>query len=115
MFALTHRDSAGITRAETLERFSERTGKRHPDLDLPDVDEDAMYLWTWYIELATRRPSGMGVEALRWSEIEAWARLTGRAPEPWELEIVMAIDSEFLKFTAERRKVEAASKKGPSK
>lgn len=87
-----------------LQQFEKKTGKKHPDLELVEIDPDSKYLWDWYQELARARPSGMGAEALRWSEIDAWARMTKRNPEPWEIDVVVAIDSAFLEFMAEKRK-----------
>lgn len=55
------------------------------------------YLWAWFRELnAARGSSGFGPNPLAYTEIAAWARLTGRAPAVWEVRWLIALDHVWL-------------------
>lgn len=63
------------------------TGKRPPMLDAHGpMPERLAYLWQWFREL--RKP-------LSYTEIEAWARLTRRSPERWEIDALFRLDYEL--------------------
>lgn len=52
-----------------------------------------MYLWHWFVELEPTRDVGEGgVGAIRFGEMKAWADLTGRDPQPWEVALIARID-----------------------
>lgn len=70
----------------------------------PESSEAITYLRGWFIELArTRGWSMTGPNPLTYENIESWARLTGRSPEPYEVEALLEIDAAV--------RIEAASKK----
>jgi len=50
------------------------------------IPERLVYLWQWFREL--RKP-------LSYTEIEAWARLTQRRPERWEIDALFRLDHEL--------------------
>jgi hypothetical protein len=54
----------------------------------PPLPAGLRYLAGWFGELAGTRASGFGVGPITYSEIEAWARLTGRAPDPIEVRAI---------------------------
>ncbi len=54
------------------------------------------YLWDWFCELSSGRPSGMGPGPLTWEGILAWTTLTGTRPAPWEIRALRALDTAFL-------------------
>lgn len=41
---------------------------------------------------------GFGVEPLRWSEIDAYARLTGDITQPWEARTVRAMSEAYCRW-----------------
>lgn len=43
-----------------------------------------------------RASNGFGANPLSWVEIKAWADLTGKSPNEWEIEVIKAIDMEYL-------------------
>lgn len=43
------------------------------------------YVWDWYWQLCSGEP-------MAYVEIEAWARLTGISPMPWEVRLLKSID-----------------------
>src|SRR4051812_41133275 len=63
------------------------------ELQGPEVPEPVEYLWSWFLELDRTRGYGMnGPEPLTYQAIEAWARLTDRAPTPGEVETLLQMD-----------------------
>lgn len=63
------------------------------------------YLWQWWCEIATARPSnGMALSALPYSEMEAWARCTGRNPTIDEYRVIRLIDNTYLAANADDRR-----------
>lgn len=56
-------------------------------LGLPDISFGE-YLLEAMFRLGPTRCNGMAVTPADWSDIDAFARLTGRISEPWEAEIL---------------------------
>lgn len=57
----------------------------------------ALYLWHWFGELhAARRAGGFGPEPIAYADLDAWARLSGRYPRPWEVRWLMDLDAVWL-------------------
>lgn len=68
-----------------------------PELKLPDFPDAGQYLWDYFIDLNKGRFSGMnGPEAFSWRDIEAWCNLRGNTLSSEELDILMAIDREWI-------------------
>lgn len=77
--------------------MAKRAGRDCPELKQPEVDKQIIYLWRWFCELAQgRQHNGMGANTLAWSEMKAWAELTSRAPNEWEIATLRAIDWNYL-------------------
>jgi hypothetical protein len=69
----------------------------------PDYPSTFAYLFEWWGELSACRPVGFGGPgAISYLEIEAWARLTDRAPSPYEVALIRALDNIFLKVLSEK-------------
>lgn len=49
------------------------------------VPPAGLQAWNWFWELDKGRQVGMEVNAISWSDIGEWQRVTGARPEPWEL------------------------------
>jgi hypothetical protein len=74
--------------------------RKTPDIEPPYEGE---YLWNWYVELASARGgSGFGPNPIGFCDIEAWARLTGRRPIPWEVETLRRMDDATLLAVAKK-------------
>jgi hypothetical protein len=59
--------------------------------------EELAYLLGWFAELNVARGSnGFGLMPIPYAEIDAWARLTGVAPLPFEVWILRQLDLVFL-------------------
>lgn len=55
------------------------------------------YCWQWFSELSrTRTSNGYGQDAIRYSEIDAWGRLTNTKLDYLEVSAIMQIDSAYL-------------------
>lgn len=62
-------------------------------LEGPPAPPELEYLLGWAIELGEGRRYGMnGPEPISYTDIDAWARLTGRAPAPHEVQALVLLD-----------------------
>ncbi len=72
-----------------------------PELLAPPCPPEVEHLWEWFAELSSGRSSnGFGANPLGWADIEAWARLTDRAPSVWEVGLLKRLDGVYLEVTA---------------
>lgn len=61
------------------------------------MPDELAYLLEWFGELNTgRASSGFGLLPISYTEMEAWARLTGAEPTPYDIWILRQIDTVFL-------------------
>lgn len=59
----------------------------------PELPEVLAYLWVWFLELdQTRQVTMAGLAALTYTDIKSWAELTGRKPQPHEVDALMKMD-----------------------
>jgi hypothetical protein len=61
-----------------------------------EVPREAEHLVDWFHDLAGLHTSGMAVNPLQPSEIEAWARLMQVSLTPWEARTLLRMDQAFL-------------------
>ena len=47
------------------------------------------HIWEWFCELAR----STGDQPLSYPALDAWSRLTGHRPRPWEVALLIAIDA----------------------
>ena len=81
-------------------RLVETRGAEHPttqaalaELQGPDSPECMEYLLGWSNELHGRSGVDMsGLSPLTYTTVDAWARLTGRDPQPHEVDALMVLD-----------------------
>jgi hypothetical protein len=70
------------------------------ELVAPPLPDGFGYLVLWFNELHRRRQSGPnGPQPLVWSEIESWARQTGRTLSQWELRVLTTLDDAYFAAT----------------
>lgn len=75
----------------------EATGRTPPELVTPPAPAGAAHLLAWFADLAAGRGVGyMAPLPLSYSEMEAWARLTGRTLTPWEVLVLRRLDNAYL-------------------
>lgn len=65
---------------------------------------EAAYLWDWYLEFSMLRgSSGFGPAASSWSDMMAWAQLTGRRLSIWQTRVLASLDiCERVTLSADR-------------
>lgn len=61
--------------------------------------------WFWELD-ASRTANFHGPNPLAWAEIAAWSRLTGATPQPWEIDILRALDRVRLGHKAAPKQAE---------
>jgi hypothetical protein len=87
-----------------VQRQLKRTPKELEELvELPDCMAE---YWHWFTRLSNRRPSGMGVSAIPYSEMRSFFDLLGIEPEPYEIEIIEMFDSVAIKHYQKQQEKE---------
>ena len=67
------------------------------------MPENYRHCWSWFGELSrTRSSNGFGQNAISYSEIDAWSRLTNIELTPLEVSAIMRLDSAYLTIQAEQ-------------
>ncbi len=85
-------DENGETRRQRNERF----GAESPDVDVP---MEGAHVWDWFWALSGRRRSGP--EALTFADVGEWQRLVMVDLLPQEVEMLMAMDDQYLRAVRE--------------
>ena len=93
-----------------VQRQLKRTPKELEDLvELPECMQE---YWIWFIKLSNKRPSGMGISAIPYSEMLAFFELMGITPEIYEIEVLEAFDRIAMKhYQKQQEKQQAKAKK----
>jgi hypothetical protein len=94
------------TLRETLEQVEKQTGKRPPDLDGHDFPHGCDNWWRWFLELSSTRPiSSAGPCAITYTELKAWAIMTGKRLTPLDVLMVKRLDATYLKAVEDLTRV----------
>jgi hypothetical protein len=89
------------------------TGHRPPELDGPPCPPELVYVLTWFYELAAARgSSGFGLNPISYSEIDAWARLSGIEIDSSEVALVRLVDAAFLRSLTDGRPSRHSNNRG---
>lgn len=92
----------GHTVREHLEGLRQRTGIAPPELIAPPCPPAMADVWNAFLELdRTRGSNGWGPNPISYGEIDAWARLTGRAPSAHDVRLYAELDRLVLEHYAE--------------
>lgn len=96
-----------------VQRQLKRTPKELEDLvELPECMQE---YWHWFIRLSNHRPSGMGISAIPYSEMQAFFSLLGIVPEIYEIEIIEMFDRIAIKHYQKQQEKEQAKAKQSKK
>ncbi len=106
-------DAHGNTKRDNLlsaQRQLKRVPKELEDLvELPDCMRE---YWIWFIKLSNKRPAGMGISAIPYSEMLAFFELMGITPEIYEIEVLEAFDRIAMNhYQKQQEKQQARAKK----
>lgn len=82
--------------------MEERWNKRFAALDPLPFDSSFSYVVDWFYELAAGRQCGMGINPIAWADLQAWAQLTGRAPNVMEVALLRRIDATYVSVMNEK-------------
>ncbi|WP_435052260.1 phage tail assembly chaperone [Geoanaerobacter pelophilus] len=77
--------------------------------DEPPMPAEVEHIWTWFQELSATRGGGFGPAPITYQEIEAWSRLTGNRPTPWEVTQIKMLDAEYFAWQDEKAEKETSS------
>jgi len=99
--ALARPRKDGSTLREHLERVAQMGGPHGArvaaQLAGPEFPEACAHVWTWFCALHGARSFGPnGPNPIGYAEIAAWARLTRRAPQAWEVDLLRELDGVWL-------------------
>lgn len=96
-FTLSRPDSKGVSLRKSLESVQRFTGITPPELQDPkELPELCADWWLMWIDMDKGRQIGQAVHAISWSEMESWARLTGRRLLPLDAEALRAVDATYV-------------------
>lgn len=85
-----------------LEQVEKATGRRPVDLDGPEFPILCENVWNDFASLSSRRSYGMGGPLpITYESIFAWCNLTRVRLNSWELEVIEALDSLWLRTMQE--------------
>ena len=92
----------GSTLAAIARQVERVTGRWPDDIpEPPDIPPELEHLWVWYWQLRTAQPSaGFGPAPLSFGEMDAWGRVTGNRLQPWQVDVLLAMDAAFLEAQA---------------
>ena len=84
-------------RRHRTDRVAQVLAEVEAELTLPEFPKALAYLWRAYLRLRRRAPGGFsGPQPVSWLEIDAFARRSGLALAPWEIELIEALDNIYL-------------------
>lgn len=88
----------GRTRRAHLQEAAKHHAKGAAEaLAGPELPESCAHVWTWFCELAVSRPApaapGQLPPRFTYAELDAWARLSGARPRPWEIALLRELDA----------------------
>ena len=97
---LTHAEQYAAQTGQDLGGVLARFG-----LEEPEIPEGFEVVWEWFWELASGRGhTGFAWLPLSWTEMDAWARMSGVDLQPWLAGIFRAMDRAWLAEAARQQK-----------
>lgn len=110
-FSLSEKQKDGNSLRDHLEAVWKQTKKKPKELDnLIELPICMTEYWQWFLKLNARRPSGMGISAIPYSEMLAFFQLTGVCPDPCDVEVIEMFDRVALGVFAEQQDKEQKAK-----
>lgn len=89
-----------------------QTGKTPIELEnLLELPEMSVLIWKYFLELNNSRQSGMGVNPISYSEMQAYFNLINVNPEIYEVEAIKMLDNVALKHYSDQQSKEESKTK----
>lgn len=116
-FELSERQSDGKTQREHLESVAKQLKRTPKELEnLVELPNPLQECWHWFLKLNRKRPAGMGISEIPYSEMLSFFELIGVEPELCEIELIemfdrIAIDYYSKQQEKEQKKAQAKSRK----
>jgi hypothetical protein len=89
---------------EHLQAVWRSTGKRPPELDVPELPPGTSEVWAAFCRLDnTRTSNGFGVDAITEARLVAWQQLHRVQLTPWEIECIQMLDILSMNDHAEQQ------------
>lgn len=89
-------DKDGVSKWQHLQK-AKASGDEVPELDnIPGPPEGLVYLWNWFWELVPYDGD------IKFTEMEAWGRLTDTQLKLWEIYLIKQMDAERIKTLGRR-------------
>lgn len=99
-FSLGKTNSQGVTVRALLEDVERTTGRRPPELEMPEINPYSLYIWDIFMDIHSGRTYGMaGPNPLTWTDILAWCNLNETMLSAWEVGVVKALDLAWIRET----------------
>lgn len=106
----------GSTARQHAEAYERQTGKPSPELSGPELPNDVVHLWRWFLDLHARRGSnGFGGNPLTWSDILAWVMITQPGARVEEVRVLLALDNAWMAQQAEEALQREQTRKATSR
>lgn len=86
----------------TREEYAARYNATIPEE--PEIPEEGQHLWDWFWVLSERRQKGFdSANPITFSEIKAWVDVTGVIVLPEEVEVLIIMDTAYLKAISQEQ------------
>jgi hypothetical protein len=105
---LSAKQKDGSTLRESLESLLTNHNIKDPMLEPVTVSNCVTYLWEFILDLNSTRQSGMGVNAISYTEIVSWCTLTGNKLSPYETRVIKMLDRVFLEHYNKQSETETS-------
>lgn len=99
-FGLAKRAPDGATVNDHMAAVARAKGKAVTQS--PTLQPELRPLWWTFLALhKARSGNGMGLNPIAYTEIEAWSRLNRTPLDPWEVDVIRALDDAYLESITE--------------
>jgi hypothetical protein len=97
-------DKDGVPQREHLLEVERQTGLTPLALQGPEFPELLDHVWSAFLSLNRTRGQGFnGPLSISYQEIKSWQELTGVNLLPWEIDVVIRLDTIFLRVLSDGR------------
>lgn len=91
-----------MTHRAHYESAAKKTKRRQPELYPPPIPPNLEHVWMWFLQLNRQRSNnGFALSPLSYTDIVAWCILTQTRTRPWEIDLILKIDSLYRRVVRE--------------